>query len=116
MRQISVQVVEVQHPGAETVATGPVSGPPGQRSPRLHLGELPILGDLVLPVLLLVAGPVQCRPGRNGWGDEAFANDATQVEGDSGFFQDGVQDGQAGRYQETTAVTSKVPHTGRGWG
>ena len=41
MRQISVQIVEVQHPGAETVATGPVSGPPGQRSPRLHLGELP---------------------------------------------------------------------------
>jgi hypothetical protein len=114
VRQISVQVVEVQHPGVETVATGPVSGPPGQRSPRLHLGELPILGDLVLPVLLLVAGPDQCRPGRNGWGDEAFDNDdagaATQVEGDSGFFQDGVQDGQAGRYQETTAVTPKSPY------
>jgi hypothetical protein len=75
VRQISVQVLEVQHPGVETVATGPVSGPPGQRSPRLRVGELPILGDLVLPVLLLVAGPDQCRPGRNGWGNEAFDND-----------------------------------------
>jgi len=41
VRQISVHVVEVQQPGVETVATGPVSGPPGQRFPRFHLVSSP---------------------------------------------------------------------------
>jgi hypothetical protein len=54
----SAQILEYPTAGAlKALAAGPALGAPRQDSPGFDLNELPILGDLVVPVIFLVVGP-----------------------------------------------------------